>query len=297
MEAKLRADPLRGPQGQFGQLRMADGQVLFRRHWPRLGVGRGALLVHGFGEHSGRYRHIATWLNARGWDVLGYDQRGHGRSVGQRGALRQPDDLIDDLAAVYADYAAGFTAPPLLFGHSMGGLVAARAVLGGQVKPCAMVLSSPALRIREPALMRHLVATLARVLPGLPLRKGLQREFLSHDERVKEACDRDPYCDNRITPRLAEFFFRAGPYCIAAANRLEVPSLLLAAGDDHVVDPGGSRDFIDAAPAARLRGEILDGLYHEVFNEVQPTRSRVFARLGEWLDEHFPGAAIPAQAR
>jgi len=291
MEAKLRADPLSGPQGHFDQLRMADGQVLFRRHWPRQGVGRGALLVHGFGEHSGRYRHIATWLNARGWDALGYDQRGHGRTPGQRGALRHADDLIEDLVAVYADYAARFATPPLLLGHSMGGLVAARAVLGGLVAPSALVLSSPALRTDESDFMQHLAGTLARVLPNLPLRKGLKREYLSHDERVKEACDRDPYCDNRITPRLAEFIFRTGPYCLAEAGSLAVPTLLLAAGDDHVVDASGSHDFIDAATASKLQGTVLEGLYHEVFNEAQPARSRVFARLGAWLDEQFPDTA------
>jgi len=296
MQAKMRADPLCGPQGLFDQLRMADGQLLFRRHWPRHGVGHGALLVHGFGEHSGRYRHIATWLNARGWDVLGYDQRGHGRTTGQRGALRHADDLIDDLAAVYADYAGRFATPPLLFGHSMGGLVAARAVLAGLVAPSAVVLSSPALRTGESDFMQHLAGALARILPNLPLRKGLKRKYLSHDERVKEACDRDPYCDNRITPRLAEFFFRAGPYCLAAAGRLDVPTLLLAAGDDHVVDPSGSREFIDVAPASTLQGTILGGLYHEVFNEAQPARSRVFARLGTWLDEQFPDTAGRAQA-
>lgn len=292
MQAKLLADPLRGPQGHFDQLTMADSQVLFRRRWPRQGVRRGALLVHGYGEHSGRYRHIATWLNARGWDVCSYDQRGHGRTPGKRGSLRHPDDLVNDLAAVYADYAGHLDTPPLLFGHSMGGLVAARAVLGGLVAPSALVLSSPALRIRESNVMRQMAGILAHVAPGLPLNKDVQRAYLSHDERVRPACDRDPYCHHRITPRLAEFFFRAGPYCIAAAGRLAVPTLLLAAGDDHVVDVSGSRDFIDAAPAALLLGTILDGLYHEVFNEAEPARSRVFARLGAWLDTRFPVAAL-----
>ncbi|RAP59560.1 alpha/beta hydrolase [Oleiagrimonas sp. MCCC 1A03011] len=287
MNTALRADPLPGPQGQFDHVRMADGQLLFRRRWPDPSAQRGVLLVHGLGEHSGRYRHIAAWFSGRGWDVCSYDQRGHGQSPGPRGALRRSDDLLTDLAAMYAAYAIDFETPPLLFGHSMGGLVAAHAVLEGRVRPSAMVLSSPAFRSHESAFMQRLAGVLASVMPNLPLRNGIKRQYLSHDAAVAPFYDDDPNCDNRITPRLADFIFRSGAYCIAQADDLSVPALLLAAGDDHLVDASGSCDFIAAGPPSRLDGRVLDGLYHEIFNEAEPARSRVFAQLGEWLDEQF----------
>ncbi|KGI77099.1 alpha/beta hydrolase [Oleiagrimonas soli] len=295
MTNALRADPLPGPEGQFDHVSMADGQSLFRRRWADPSARRGVLLVHGLGEHSGRYRHIAAWFAGRGWDVCSYDQRGHGRSPGPRGALRRGDDLLDDLTAMYAAYAAEFDTPSLLFGHSMGGLIVARAVLEGRFKPTAMVLSSPAFRSHESVFMQRLASVLTGMTPNLPLRNGLKRAYLSHDPSVAAFYGEDPNCDNRITPRLADFIFRAGAYCLAEADDLSVPTLLMAAGDDHLVDASGSRDFIAAAPPSKLDGRILGGLYHEIFNEAEPARSRVFAQLGEWLDEQFAEDATASE--
>ena len=116
-------------------LTMADGQRLFLRDWPSLQARGAVLIVHGLGEHSGRYGQLAAWFNQRGYAVRSYDQRGHGQTPGQRSALRHGDDLLEDLATVYTDYANGLPHAPLLLGHSMGGLVAARTVLDGRIAP------------------------------------------------------------------------------------------------------------------------------------------------------------------
>lgn len=274
----------RAPEGTLDRQRMADGCSLQRRHWPLPGARHAVLLVHGLGEHSGRYRHVAAWFNARGYDVRSYDQRGHGLSDGARGALNHPDDLLTDLTTVYDDYAAHAPARPLLLGHSMGGLVVARAVLDGRVVPPAMVLSSPALRSHESAAMQKLASLLARTLPQLPLRTGLAQDGLSHDASVIAAYRADPLCSGRITPRMADFIFRAGAACIADASRLAVPSLLLAAGADKLVDPAGSRAFAAAAWATgKLTTRHFDTLYHELFNEVDAARTQVMKQLGDWL--------------
>lgn len=265
-------------------LTMADGQRLFVRDWP-LSQARGAVLfVHGLGEHCGRYEALAGWFNARGYAVRGYDQRGHGRSGGQRGGLRHTDDLLTDLATVHADYADRCGRAPLLLGHSMGGLVAARAVLDRRVAPPALVLSSPALRSHEPRWMQQLAARLAQVLPNLPLRSGLPFEWLSHDGKVIADYRRDPLRTGAITPRLADFIFRAGARTIADAAMLPTPTLLLVAGNDHLVDASGSRDFAAAAWATqRLTTRFFDTLYHELFNEAAPGRGQVLMQLADWL--------------
>lgn len=274
----------RAPEGMLDAQRMADGRTLRRRNWPLPTATGAVLLVHGLGEHSGRYRHVAAWFNARGYDVRSYDQRGHGLSEGARGGIRHADDLLDDLAAVYAAYAADAPAPPLLLGHSMGGLVAARAVLDGRLQPPAMVLSSPAFLSHEPGWLQALARVLVRTVPGLPLRTGLAVNALSHDPAVNAAYRTDPLCSRRITPRMADFIFRAGPSCIADASRLAVPTLLLAAGADQLVDPAGSRAFASAAWACRcLTARHFDTLYHELFNEAEPARTQVMKQLGDWL--------------
>ncbi|HJW05518.1 MAG TPA: lysophospholipase [Rhodanobacter sp.] len=270
-------------------LAMADGQRLFLRDWPLAGAHGGVLLVHGLGEHSGRYHRLAAWFNQRGYAVRGYDQRGHGRSPGRRGGLRHGDDLLEDLATVYLDYASGLPQPPLLLGHSLGGLVAARAVLDGRVEPPALLLSSPALRTRESPRMIALARLLDRLAPNLPLRNGLDFDQLSHDRQVVADYRRDPLRHGWITPRLADFIFRAGAACIADATRLALPTLLLVADGDGIVDPSGSREFArQAASTGQLTTRFFSLLYHELFNEAEPGRGQVLMQLGDWLGRQGP---------
>jgi alpha-beta hydrolase superfamily lysophospholipase len=265
-------------------LAMPDSQQLYLRDWPNPFAHDAVLIVHGLGEHSGRYEQLAQWFLARGYAVRSYDQRGHGRSPGPRAALRRSDDLLSDLATVYKHYAAGLNKPPLLLGHSMGGLVTLRAVLDRRIEPPALVLSSPALRTFEAPWLHRLASALARVWPDLPLRNGLPLEGLSHDAKVLEDYRNDVLCCNRITPRLADFIFRAGASSIADAWRLHVPTLLLAAGSDRLVDPSGSRAFADAAWATKLvTSRYFDTLFHELFNEAETGRRQVLAQLEEWL--------------
>ena len=271
------------PAPDTAWLEMPDGQRLRRHDWPLPQAHGGVLLVHGLGEHAGRHAALARWFNARGYAVRGYDQRGHGASPGPRGVLVHPDDLLADLSVVHADYARTLGAAPLLLGHSMGGLVALRAVLDGRIVPRALVLSSPALRSHASPGLRRLAATLARMLPNLRLRNGLDLPRLSHDARVVDAYRADPRCHDRVSPRLADFIFRAGASCIADAGRLDLATLLLVAGADALVDAGGSRDFTAAAPAQWLTTRYFAALYHELFNEAEPGRSQVLMQLADWL--------------
>ena len=265
-------------------LEVADGQSLLLRDWP-LEKARGAvLIVHGLGEHSGRYDRLAEWFNQRGYSVRAYDQRGHGQSPGRRGALRHGDDLLADLAAVYTDYASAQAHVPLLLGHSMGGLVALRAVLDGCIVPPALVLSSPALRSWESPRMIRLAGLLSRIVPNLPLRNGLNASKLSHVPQVVADYRNDRLRHSWITPRLAHFIFRDGAACIADAARLAVPTLLLVADADELVDPAGSRAFAKAAAASgQLTTRYFSTLYHELFNEAEPGRSQVLMQLADWL--------------
>ncbi|WP_336805926.1 lysophospholipase [Fulvimonas yonginensis] len=272
-------------------LALPDGRWLQLHDWPGATAREGVLIVHGLGEHGARYAPLAAWLNARGYAVRSYDQAGHGRSPGRRGALAHPLELLGDLAAVLADYVAALGAPPLLLGHSMGGTVALRAVLEGRVAVRALVLSSPALRTWVPGWQQSLATRLARVLPGLPLRSGLPFRALSHDPDVVVAYRHDPLRSGWITPRLARFIFESGPYCIRHAAALAVPTLLLVAGADRLVDPRGSLAFAEAArPGGHLTVRVYDALCHELFNEAEPARREVLADLQSWLAQRRPVA-------
>jgi len=250
------------------------------------------LLVHGLGEHAWRYDPLATRLNEWGFCVRAYDQRGHGESGGRRGVLPDDDALLDDLAEVLDDtrrhIAQPWSCPLIVLGHSMGGVVSAayalRAQATGQNGVDALVLSSPALEPGLGVFQRALVSLLYRLAPDLAVGNGLDTSKLSHDEAVVTAYRKDRRVHNRISARLARFIAQNGARVMAAAPQWRVPTLLLYAGADHLVDPAGSRTFAQRAPRHVVMAQGFDALYHELFNERDP--SAVFGTLRAWLDLH-----------
>jgi alpha-beta hydrolase superfamily lysophospholipase len=268
----------------------SDGQNLAIQDWlPTHGEAvRGmVLIVHGLGEHAGRYDALASLLNAWGFAVRGYDQYGHGESAGARGALPTDMRLLDDLADVVDDTRSRMAAdvPLILLGHSLGGLVAARFVSLQTRKVEALVLSSPALDAGMNAFQKLLVAVLPKLLPDLRVGNGLNPKFLSHDAKVVAAYKADRLVHNRISARLARFIAEAGPAVLAQAATWTVPTLLLFAGDDHLVNPAGSRRFAKAAPKQVLSSTCFENLYHEIFNEANA--APVFSALRRWLDQRY----------
>ena len=163
-----------------------DGTDLLVRHWPAAGPSwASVLLVHGLGEHSGRYEHVGDQLSAAGLDVTAYDHRGMGGSGGRRGDVERwaqyHDDLGERLAAVRA--AAG-DRPVVLYAHSLGGLIAAGYLLSDRPKPDLAVLTSPALDSTLPGWKKRLAPLLARVAPTLAIPNGIKGETLSRDPSV-----------------------------------------------------------------------------------------------------------------
>jgi alpha-beta hydrolase superfamily lysophospholipase len=284
-------------------LRTKDDLPLHWRQWskPGLAPARGTvLIIHGLGEHIGRYEALAARLNDWGWHVVGHDQRGHGASGGARGDVADADCLLHDLALVIDELRADpelSGGPLVLLGHSMGGLVAARFVAGALQsggdgrRPDwyravdALVLSSPAL---DPGLSGWQGLQLAigvALAPHLAVGNGLNPDWISRDAAVVQAYRADPLVHSRITPSLARMIVDAGRQLRQQAPHWPLPTLLLWAGRDRCVAPAGSAAFAAAAPPALLRAQGFEPLFHEIFNE--PEREQVFARLQAWLDERF----------
>ena len=269
-------------------LKAADGTPLFVTDWliapPEAAVGS-IVLMHGLGEHSGRYGHVARFFNDCGLSVRAYDHRGHGRSGGARGDV--PDDtailqdakiVIDDLTHRLARQDA---APPLLFGHSMGGLFAARFATAHLSPLRGLILSSPALSIPISGVQKLLSNILASIAPGFSVPNGLQTKYLSHDPAVEAAHRTDPLVHPKISPRLLRSMLAAIDFAQKHAAALTIPTLLVVAGDDHLVDARGSDAFFkQLAPAI---GTMIryDDFYHEIFNEVESRR--VFEDVRAWL--------------
>lgn len=274
-------------------LTTADGLKLHVQDWPLADAtnARGTvLIVHGLGEHIGRYAHVAAHLNSWGWHAVGYDHRGHGRSEGGRGLLSTSDDLLVDLATVIDAVAKQRPGPLVLLGHSMGGEIAARFVSegvgGGQpaawYRPLqALVLSSPALAANTNAVQKLMLAVFGTLAPNLAVNNGLKPEWISRDPKVVAAYTADPLVHDRISPRLARFILEGGARVRERAAKWAVPTLLIYAGSDRCVAPRGSQEFAGSAPKSVVTSREFGPLFHEIFNE--PEQAEVFEVLGTWL--------------
>ncbi|MEK8051743.1 lysophospholipase [Ideonella sp. DXS22W] len=262
------------------------------------------LLVHGLGEHSGRYAHVARHLAAAGFGVAAYDHRGHGASEGPRGVIPAADSLLADLGAVLAQVRAQHPGLPLvLLGHSLGGLVVGRYVAEGLAAQPApwwqavdgLVMSSPALDLGMNAAQKALLAVLGPIAPNLAVANGLKPEWVCRDPAVVRAYVADPRVHDRIAPRLVRFMLDAGALVRARAAQWRTPTCLLYAGADRCVAPRGSAAFAAAAPAACVQTTAYPGLAHEIFNESE--QARVLADLTAWLQARFAPVSAPAQPR
>ncbi len=288
-----------------------DGENLALYEWPMdaweadnaLPPRAVVLLVHGLGEHASRYEHVARRLLDWGFAVRAYDQRGHGESGGERGGLSSESLLLEDLAEVVDDtrqrslrlpradgaLADADALPLILLGHSLGGLVAGRFVSLGLRPVDGLVMSSPALDPGLNAIQKLLLATLPAIAPNLRVNNGVKPEFISHDPQVVRKYQADPLVHAKISARLAKFIATAGPATVAAAATWTTPTLLMYAGADKLVNPAGSRAFAEAVAshggAQVVTTRCFDGLYHEIFNELDA--APVFASLKAWLDARF----------
>lgn len=268
-----------------------DGLQLPARAWlPDEGGSERAVVVllHGFGEHIGRYDRLATRLVREGYAVRGFDQRGHGYAPGVRANVDHFDRFARDAARFVGQVAALHPGRPLvLFGHSMGGVVAARALQLGLATPQLLVLSSPAflLGAEVPGWARRLLALIARPFPNLPTVR-LDTRQLSRDAAEVRAYDTDPAVfHGPVKARIASEMARAGAQAIAEGARITVPTLIVHGKDDQVTLASGSGALMGKLSGRDAQLKLYDEGPHELFND--PLRERVTIDVLAWFAERL----------
>ncbi|GAA4715272.1 alpha/beta hydrolase [Brevibacillus fulvus] len=262
---------------------------LFHHHWRAEQAKATLVLIHGTGEHHGRYRHVAQYLNERGYDVRTGDLPGSGRSPGRRGHVERFEDYLTAVR-LWMSEARGETGadhPVFLLGHSLGGLIATRyvQVYAEDSGVDGLILSSPCLQLNRSiaAWQLRLVFGLNRMLPKWRLPYEIPPHVVSRDEQVRRQYRQDPYNYPRVSVRWFCELKQAMEAAWQERDKLFVPTLILQAGDDHLVAAEGVKRFAAELPAADKQFVLFPGLYHEIFNE--PERLHVLARLREWLDQ------------
>jgi alpha-beta hydrolase superfamily lysophospholipase len=278
-------------------VRAADGTELLVRHWPADEAEAGGawagppwgsvLLVHGLGEHSGRYEHVGDQLTSAGLQVAAYDHRGMGGSGGRRGDVESWSQYHDDLEARLADVRSGARGRPVvLYAHSLGALIAAGYLVDDRPKPDLAILSSPALDSALPGWKKRLAPVLARVRPTIEIANGIDGTWLSRDPSVAAKTADDPLCVKVSTARFGALaLVEQGRVRAPASAGFGIPALVLHGEADPLVPADGSAILADAPLVDR---RTYPDLRHELHNE--PEGPAIVDEIIAWLREQAAGA-------
>jgi alpha-beta hydrolase superfamily lysophospholipase len=272
-------------EGNFKDVRNAN--IYYQAWLPEGEVKAVLLVVHGLGEHCGRYMNVVNHFVPLGYAVYGFDHIGHGRSEGLREVVECFTDYTDTLAIyceMVKDWQAGKPIFPL--GHSMGGLIVPYYLLDHQASFRGTVISAPLVKVGDSVSQATII--LGKILSILAPKMGmmaLDANGISCDPKVVEAYVNDPLVFHGKTPaRLAVELLKAMLRVTAEADKISLPFIVVQGGEDKLVDPGGAQMLYDRASSTDKTIKIYDELHHEVFNE--PERARVLKDVETWLAAH-----------
>ena len=240
------------------------------------------MLVHGLGEYSGRYGHVARSLVERGFSVVGWDMRGHGRSTGTRGDMTNDEALVEDLAVICARFRPQ-RAPLFLFAHSLGGQIALRFLEKNATMCRGAVIASPWLRLAfNPPWWKLLLARLAmHVRPSFIQARDIRSERLSRDAAHLASFPDLNLQHQSISARMYFWAIAGGERIFAEAASVRTPILLLHGDNDPVTCHRATGDFFQRAGSADKTLRIFPGARHETHNELD--RVQLLQEVGDWI--------------
>ncbi len=262
-----------------------DGKKVFACEWlPELAAVQAAVvIVHGMGEHTGRYSHVAEMLTDEGCAVLAFDQLGHGRTEGKRGHTNTYEDLLEGIDRLRKEAAGQYPGRPVfLYGHSMGGNLTLNYVLRRKTNLAGAVVSSPWLKLAfdPPAVKIALARAIQHVYPSYTDRTAFRPNHLTSDPEMLKRLREDKLGHGLITAKFFLEVHRAGRYALEHASELSVPVLLMHGDTDTVTSAAASRLFAERAGGLCTYRE-WPGFRHELHNE--NGREDVFRTVREWI--------------
>jgi alpha-beta hydrolase superfamily lysophospholipase len=273
-----------------------DGTQIHERTWPPAeGAGKAVatvLILHGYGEHIGRYDETARKLADAGFSVRGIDLRGHGQSGGVRGYCNKFDEYIDDVEqAVTRARAEGL--PLFILGHSFGALIAPLFALRFHEMLAGLVLTSPFWKLALPVPPAKVLAgkIASRIYPKLALPAGLKGADVARDPEIAALYDRDPLNNKNATARWFTESSTAQEMVLARAPELELPILLIVGEADRIASAPQARIVFDRIGSSDKTLRMMTGQFHEVLNERPAEREKTVAEIVEWLRAHAAKSA------
>jgi alpha-beta hydrolase superfamily lysophospholipase len=271
-----------------GHFRGFDQTEIFYQTWTPDVVRGSLIMTHGLAEHSECYHPLAKILCDDGWQVYGWDLRGHGRSEGKRGYVRSIGEYVSDLEILTKLVAkSNKGSAPVYFGHSMGGLVTITHLQINQPEYSALALSSPALGLSMPvpAFKQTLAHVAIKWLPTLTMHNEIKYTDLSHDPVMLKGYAQDPLRHDKISPGLFLSMVERFPLAMAEADRIRGPVIMQLAGEDRLVSTPAAREFFEKLPNGKKQMHVYGDSYHEVFNDLE--REGAIADLKKFLNPYL----------
>lgn len=265
-----------------------DSLNLYAQEWKPEGESKAVIcLVHGLGEHSGRYQHVAQFFIENGYAVLTFDLRGHGKSGGERGHADSFDSFLKDIDLLIQESEQRYPERPrFLYGHSLGGILVLNYTLARQPQINGVVATSAGLRtaLHEQTLKVAFAKLAGTILPGVTMATGLDAEQISRDPVVVETYVRDPLVHDKATLAMARNTLQAIDWTFEHAGQFHLPLLLIHGTADKIAYAHGSQQF-----AELVKGDctlkMWEGLFHETHNE--PEQNQVMSFILDWLNNHL----------
>lgn len=286
---------------ETGSFTGKGGVEIFFQKWLADKTKAVLVLVHGLGEHSGRYENLLSSLADKKVSVFAIDHRGHGKSDGKKGHIDSFMDYVYDLK-LFLEFIKEENRglPVILYGHSMGGVIAAKYAMTYPDDLSMLVLSSPAFTAagKIPSWKTAMVSFLSSRVGTMTFPNGLKVEDISHDKDVVTAYANDPLVHNKITARWAIEFTRAGQECLNNAGSIRKPLLVFHGKEDHIADYRGAEQFYNSAYSSLKKLFVYENLFHETINETQPERDKVLSEVIGWILKNIDSApaSVPKPA-
>jgi acylglycerol lipase len=263
-----------------------DGLDLFGRAWEPGERKPKAVIchVHGLGEHSGRYVHVAQAFTKAGYAMLSFDLRGHGRSGGLRGHISSIDDYMLDIDSLFEQALARYPGLPMfLYGHSIGAVQVLSYCLRRKPDLKGVIATGPSLHtaVEYQKIKVIMAKALGALFPTVTIPSGLKPSDLSRDQAVVQAYINDPLVHDRASLGFGKSMLEANRWVLDHAAEFSLPLLLIHGKEDRIAFPSSSTEF--AAPLKdKCTLMLWDGLYHEVHNE--PEKVDVLNAMTIWMD-------------
>jgi alpha-beta hydrolase superfamily lysophospholipase len=284
-------------QHREGHFTTPDGADIYTQAWlPDDAPLAIILIVHGLGEHSGRYGNYVNYFIPRGYALYSFDTRGHGRSSGPRGYVERFDRFVEDIDRRAAEARSDWPGTPLfVLAHSLGSLMGLSYARQHPDRLTGLITSGTALQdaLRLPTWKRGLATILSSVLPSLKMNNGIALTDLSHDPAVLAAFQADPLTHTWGTPRLATEAEVVRAQIRQGTATWRVPTLMLHGGADPICLAEGARQFAAQTPPGLVEYHEYAGLYHEIHNEAE--KEQVFHDIETWLQTQLQTVGTPLQ--